>query len=123
MLLAKEYPGTHADNTLLDQAKMLLLEWYDAQNKKHELRIIKEASKKWYDIGIRLGFEAGWLDEEEKKPNENSKRFQHIVDKWLETGGANYAPTWRGLQEVLVDCEMAQLAEKVKGALKFCILS
>lgn len=98
---------------------MLLLEWLDDQHKKNELRIINEASNKWRDIGILLGFSAATLDGEEQKTNENSKRFQRVVDKWIETGGANYPATWRGLQQVLIDCEMSQLAERIKMALAF----
>ena len=100
-------------------AKILHLVWFDHDHKKNELKIVNEASNMWREMGTLLGFSPATLEAVEQRTYDNSKRFQLVVEKWLETGGSTYPATWRGLQQVFVDCEMARLAENIKVALSF----
>ena len=97
------------------------MEWHDNQQQRHELRIVNEVSNKWRKIGTMLSMKAAVLDAEQQRSSDNSMRFQQVIEKWIEMGTAgNYPATWRGLQQVLIDVEMAQLANRIKLALPFC---
>ncbi len=79
---------------------------------------------KWKVIGNTLGIELAVLDAI-KADNEHS--IQHCVEKvfniWIENASGlpnkNYYPySWSGLLNLLMDCELATLAEKYFTFLK-----
>ena len=82
------------------------------------VEIVTAVAKKWKDVGILLDFDATgqYLDTietgNEKDPVASCQAmFQH----WLKGNGEEQ--TWGKLIEILKDCKLGILAEKVEGVL------
>ncbi len=78
----------------------------------------------WNSIGTALAISNAELAGYKKRHMEDSNDcIREVYSRWLENGGqlANsrtYPVSWKGLYNLLLDCELQELAEKLCEALR-----
>ena len=73
---------------------------------------------RWHSIGQSLGLLPSQLDGISTEHRDNAiECCRAVLGKWLENPPPDYPVTWDGLLELLEDCQLAQVAVKLKSAL------
>lgn len=77
---------------------------------------------KWKTVGYTLGLQYGEI---ESIANSKKTDLENVIDvfvKWLENAALlpfheNYPKSWKGLYNLLIDCEFSEIALALKEAL------
>ena len=97
---------------------LTLIEWKNEQGRKQQFRLKQLICHKWKDIGclleIPLPLIVGW----EKKYREDPiDSINAVLGHWFENPTEFYPLTWEGLDHLLNDAELGQVAKDLKQAL------
>ena len=97
---------------------LTLIDWRNEQGKKQQFRLKKLICHKWNDIGCLLEIPRpvliGW---EEQYRGHAINSTNAVLDHWFENPTEFYPLTWEGLDRLLNDAELGQVAEDLKQAL------
>ena len=96
------------------------MKWKDSQGQSKEIRIIKESSHKWTNMGDLLEIPPAELTSYQiAHLNRNEGCYRDVLLYWLDgKGSSSYPVTWDGFHELLMDVELVALAEKMSEALQ-----
>ena len=100
-----------------------LLKW-KKDSTLDRLRIMRDSSSVWENIGTVLTISDAELAGFKKKHMEDSNDcIREVYSKWLSNGGrmgnaSTYPVSWRGLYNILCDCELQGLADQLCEALQ-----
>ena len=93
------------------------IDWKDSDGETHRLKIIDSISSKWYDAALCLRF-GDSREDYDQKYSSNRDRMIQVFKRWIEVDGTDdYAFSWEGLFELLVDIKHKTDAEDLKTAL------
>ena len=95
------------------------MRWTDSQGQSKEIRIIKESSHKWTEMGDLLEIPPAELTSYQTAHlNRNEACYREVLLYWLDgKGSPSYPVTWDGFHELLDDTELVPLAEKLSEAI------
>ena len=113
--------------TLTDEVPSLgylqLMKWYNSQNKRQDLRLLRDLAPIWDKVGETLHLSAADIKIiERNNVCDQSGRIREVVAKWLSNGSmlqeaARYPVNWRGFYHLLLDVEQSDMAIGLKSAL------
>lgn len=103
-------------------------EWRDLdflKNRKtgKKFRLTDKIGTIWSNIGLTLGIEPDLLDCFMDEERTNEKRLRRVMEKWLTNAGGlpyhdSYPLSWKGLRDILLDCEKIEVAKEYFDFLK-----
>ena len=100
-----------------------LLKWYDSQNKRQDLRLLRDLAPIWDKTAETLHLSVAEIRIIEKNnTGDQSGRIREVVVKWLSNGSmlpeaGRYPVNWRGFYHLLLDAEQSDMAIALKSAL------
>lgn len=100
-----------------------LLKWYDSQNKRQDLRLLRELAPLWDRVAGTLHLSAAEVQIIKKNNNDDQLgRIREVIVKWLSNGSMlpeadRYPVSWRGFFHLLLDAEESDMATALKSAL------
>ncbi len=103
---------------MLEMAKLTHVLW-NVGNTKNEIRLVDEAGLKWREIGSLIGMPYKKIAAIGEECSTINKRFEKILDYWMDIGGKEYPATWIGLRKVLKESELHTLSERIKTGMKY----
>lgn len=97
---------------------LTLIKWSDKHGREQAFRLVDEVSAKWINFGVRVGLNMNTLEAWEEQFNRNhSKCWLKVMAHWLEGGGTlDYPATWEGLDTLLKDCRVSEVAANLQKA-------
>ncbi len=102
---------------MLEMAKLTNIQW-NVGTHKNEIKVVDEACPKWDTIGVLIGMSYSKIQAIEKERSTIKKRFEEVLDYWINNGSKGYPATWIGLRKVLEDSELHALSERIKTGMK-----
>ena len=97
---------------------LILIEWKNEKGQKKKFRLKELICHKWKDLGglldIPLPTLTGWERKYREDPNDSTNA---VLGHWMENPPDYYPFTWEGLNRLLNDAELSQVAEDLKQAL------
>ena len=88
------------------------MKWDDKEGKKHEFRLIKKVSSRWWQLGLRF-MNADELEVIDIEYQGNSERcWGKVIEKWLDKDRR----TWDELYEILEDIGCSEVAGDLRNA-------
>ena len=103
-----------------------LLKWYDNENKRHDLRLLRNLAPVWDKTAETLHLSGAEIKIiERNNSGDQSGRIREVVVKWLSNGSmlpesGRYPVNWRGFFHLLLDVEHGDMADALKSALSAC---
>lgn len=100
-----------------------LLKWYDVQNKRQDLRLLRDLAPIWDRVAETLHLSPAEIKIiERNNSGDQSGRIREVVVKWLTNGSQlpeadRYPVNWRGFFHILLDAEQSDKAATLKNAL------
>ena len=100
-----------------------LIKWYDSQNKRQDLRLLRDLAPIWDRTAETLHLSAAEIRIIEKNnTGDQSGRIREVIVKWLSNGSmlpeaGRYPVNWRGFYHLLLDAERSDMAITLKSAL------
>ena len=84
---------------------------------------MENVADKWRFIGKLVGLQPSLLNSlSTKHHNDDIECCTAVLDKWLENPPSGYPATWEGLIELLEDCKLPKVADKLKQVLSEAIM-
>ena len=103
---------------VVNPTHLQLIKWKDGQGKIQRFYLMDMIGSKWRSIGQQLGLHPSQLDGLSTEHRDNATECcRAVLGKWLENPPSEYPVTWDGLMELLDDCQLSQVAIKLKAAL------
>ena len=97
---------------------LILIKWKNDQGKTERFYVAEKIAHKWRDLGVLLGLSPSMLESlAENHRGDAHACCQELLGRWLESPPLEYPSTWRGLVELLLDCQLEQVAEELKATL------
>ena len=111
------YTCTHA--AYLTARNLELIEWKNEQGEKKKFRLKKLICHKWKQLGTLLEIPLPTIDswEQQYRGDASSCITAVLSQHWMENPTEYYPLTWEGLDRLLNDAELSQVAEELKQAL------
>ena len=98
---------------------LALLKWTDSNGQLQNLRLCKELSARWQEVGVLLGLSSSHLKAIEKQCHYDVTICCHdILSDWLQMDEGSYPVNWGGMLSLLKDMELSAIAKKLQGALE-----
>ena len=103
-----------------------LLKWYDNENKRRDLRLLRNLAPVWDKAAETLHLSGAEIKIiERNNSGDQSGRIREVVVKWLSNGcmlpeSGRYPVNWRGFFHLLLDVEQGDMADALKSALSAC---
>lgn len=100
-----------------------LLKWYDSQNKRQDLRLLRDIAPVWDTVAGTLHLSAAEITIIQKNnAGDQSARIREVIVKWLSNGSrlpeaSRYPVSWRGFFHLLLDTDQGDMATNLKSAL------
>lgn len=97
---------------------LALIKWINDQGNTQRFYLVEKIAHKWKDLGVLLGLSTSMLESLTKKHQGDAfVCCQEVLGQWLESPPLDYPSTWRGLVELLEDCQLGDVATELKTAL------
>ena len=97
---------------------LTLIEWKNEHGQKKKFRLKQLICHKWKELGCLLEIPLAMIHGWERKYREDPiDSINAVLTHWLETPTDYYADTWEGLDRLLNDAELGEVAEDLKQAL------
>ena len=111
-------PITHTKCTAHPTSRSLtLIEWKNEQGEKKNFRLKQLICHKWKELGCLLDIPLSVLHSWEKKYREDPMdSVNAVLSHWLENPTEYYPKSWEGLDRLLDNAELGQVAEDLKQA-------
>ena len=93
---------------------LMVFKWKNQHGKVERFRIVSEISNKWQEIGILIGISHQQLEAWKREKRDNKVCCIAVLNHWLQYSSRKYPVSWEGLCEILEDCELGQVAERLK---------
>ena len=91
-----------------------LIKWKDEGGQTKRYYLMDEISFKWHDIGVLIGLSFAQLEsismEHREKPTECCRA---VLGHWFDDPPPDYPVTWKGLIELLEDCQLDQTVSEL----------
>ena len=100
---------------------LMVLKWKNRHGKVERFRVVTEIFNNWREIGILVGISHQQLDAWERERRESKACCIAVLDHWLQYASGKYPTSWDGLCEILEDCELGQVAERLRVAVNAAI--
>ena len=84
-------------------------------------RIVSEILDKWKEIGLLVDISHQQLEAWEKEKRDFKDCCITVLNHWLKQSSRKYPVTWEGLCDLLEDCELGQVAERLEFARKTAV--
>ena len=95
-----------------------MIDWKNEQGDKKRFRLEHLICHKWKELGCLLEIPLPILQGWEKKYREDPvDSINAVLSHWLENPTDYYPVSWEGLDRLLNDAELGQVAEELKQAL------
>ena len=96
-----------------------LIEWRNKQGKRKRFRLKERICHKWFDIGSLLEIPLPVLQSWETEHLKNQLKCTNtVLSHWLDNPTDYYPISWEGLDRLLDNAELGEVAEELKQALK-----
>ena len=98
-----------------------LMEWNES-GKIRKVQIYTEAAHRWMEIGQNLGLISGVLESIKRDNHTDRDQLTTVLGEWMNNASKlpnsrRYPKIWSGLIQLLVDSDLADLADRVYKAL------
>ena len=114
---AHTHTHTHTNADICPNSQNIhVLKWKNAEGKTERLRIVSEISYKWEDFGGVLGIPWPQLQCWNKDYKDSKKCCVAVLHHWLDNPTDDYPATWEGLCELIEDCDLSNVADKLREA-------
>ena len=97
-------------------ASLMVLKWRDAHGTIQKFRLKPQIYHLWRDIGNFV--QVSWQTLEVLKEKDASYCCEVVLQHWLSSPPSGYPATWEGLYELLEDCELGKIVDKLKVAVE-----
>jgi hypothetical protein len=95
-----------------------LIKWRDERGEIQRFNLMERLSLKWRDIGTLIGLSFQQLEcLAREHRDKHTDCCRAVLGNWLEDPPEEYPITWRGLVELLQDCELGQVVSELMNAL------
>ena len=99
----------------------MVFKWKNQHGKVERFRIVSEIFSKWQEIGILVGISHQQLEAWEREKRESKACCIAVLNHWLRYTSGKYPASWDGLCEILEDCELGQVAERLRVAVNAAV--
>ena len=100
---------------------LMVFKWKNKHGKIERFRVVSEIFNKWKEIGILVGISHQQLEALEREKRESKACCIAVLDHWLQNASKKYPASWDGLYEILEDCELGQVAERLRVAVNTAV--
>ena len=100
---------------------LMVFKWKNQHGEVERFRVVSEIFNKWQEIGILVGISHQQLEAWEREKRESKACCIAVLNHWLQNASGKYPASWEGLCEILEDCELGQVAERLRVAVNAAV--
>jgi hypothetical protein len=99
----------------------MVFKWRNQHGKTEKFRVVSEIFNKWQEIGILVEIPHQQLEAWEREKRESKACCIAVLNHWLQNASGKYPVSWEGVCEILEDCELGQVAERLRVAVNAAV--